>query len=70
MKIDDLDGSEFANLAEARREAIAAIRDMLAEEIKRTGECRLQDRWIEISDEAGQVCDTVQFREALGLVAN
>ena len=66
----DVEGTEFADLAAARAEALAAARDVLGDEIKND---QVQDnRQYEITDEAGRVLATVPLMDALkryGLLA-
>jgi hypothetical protein len=65
VRIADPDGQEFSSLDEARREALAAIRDILADELRNAGTCTVQNRFVEISDKNGTVCALVSFREAI-----
>ena len=59
----DVEGTEFADLAAARAEALTAARDVLGDEIKND---QVQDnRQYEITDEAGQVLATVPLMDAL-----
>ena len=63
--IEDPDVSELRDLDEARAEAIAGARDLLAEQL-RLGK-PLDGQRIEIYDEAGQLLATIPFREVFTL---
>ncbi|MCB5176587.1 MULTISPECIES: DUF6894 family protein [Microvirga] len=62
--IEDPDGIELPDLARARAEALAGIRDILAEAIKRGADDSLDDAVV-IADETGRELMTVPFIEAL-----
>jgi hypothetical protein len=62
---EDEEGQELADLQAARAEAIAGIRSVLAEEIKR-GVLDLRGQ-VEITDEAAALLAVVPYREALEL---
>jgi hypothetical protein len=53
----DPEGTELADAADARREALLAARELLAEAIK-SGKERVPDAFV-IADEAGQTIETV-----------
>jgi hypothetical protein len=59
----DPEGSDLPDVAEARREALLAARELLAEAIK-AGKQRMPDAFV-IADEAGQAVDTVPVAVAL-----
>jgi len=61
--IPDETGMDLPNLNEARREALQAARDMLADQL-RAGEA-LDGQRIEITAPNGEVLDVISFREAL-----
>ncbi|KQS65577.1 hypothetical protein ASG39_10315 [Rhizobium sp. Leaf371] len=61
--LDDLDGADVASLAEARREAERAIREIAAEHLKI--ERKLELTSIQIRDEAGDVVASVTYDEAM-----
>ena len=59
----DAEGQELADAACARREALSAGREILGERLLHGGE--LDNRTIEIADEAGQVVDVVNVKDVL-----
>lgn len=59
---EDPDGSDLPDLGAARAEALAAVREAVAEQIK-TGEA-VGGQSFEITDEAGRVLATVTYRDA------
>jgi len=61
--IVDEEGQEFANLADAREEAIASARSILRDAIWE-GRLPLNDH-IEIVDEGGMIAATVAFKEVV-----
>ena len=62
---EDDEGSEVADLSEARANAIKGLRDIMASELKR-GELNLGS-FIEIEDEAHELVMTVPFAEAVNV---
>jgi hypothetical protein len=60
----DPDGIECLDLEAARAEAVAGIRDILAEAIKRGADDGLEDVLV-ITDESGRELITIPFSEAL-----
>jgi len=61
--VEDPDGSELADLEAAIEEAKAGVRALVAESIRENK--LLQPTTIEITDDKGNVLDTVTFREVL-----
>jgi hypothetical protein len=59
----DPEGSDLADLAEARREALLAARELLANAIK-AGKEQVPDAFV-IADEAGRAIETVPFVSVL-----
>jgi hypothetical protein len=59
----DPEGSDLADLAEARREALLAARELLADAIK-AGRERVPDAFV-IADEAGRAVETVPLAAVL-----
>jgi uncharacterized protein DUF6894 len=59
----DEEGMSFATVDEARREALRAAREIMADEVKR-GSLTLVDR-IEIADEGGNPVTVVTFADAV-----
>ena len=59
----DWEGQELPNVEAARREAIAANREIMGEKILHGGS--LDHRSIEIADETGHVVDVVSAHEVL-----
>jgi hypothetical protein len=59
----DAEGQELPDVAAARREAISSNREMLGERLLHGGS--LNQRQIEIADEAGQVVDIVSAQDVL-----
>ena len=59
----DDEGMTFDTVEEARKEAVRAAREIMADEIRR-GSLTLVDR-IEIADEGGNAVTVVTFAEAL-----
>ena len=62
---EDDEGSEVADLSEARANAIKGLRDIMASELKR-GELNLGS-FIEIEDEAHELVMTVPFADAVNV---
>ena len=62
---EDDEGSELADLSEARANAIRGLRDIMASELKR-GELNLGS-FIEIEDEAHKLVMTVPFADAVNV---
>ena len=62
---EDDEGSEVADLSEARTNAIKGLRDIMASELKR-GELNLGS-FIEIEDEAHELVMTVPFADAVNV---
>lgn len=65
LLIEDPDGSEFDSLDEARREALASARDLLADRLR--ADKFLDGQKFEICNEAGELLDVVAFKEVLRL---
>ena len=65
-KTPDEEGRELADVQTARSEAIADIRSLLSEEVRR-GTCDLRGR-IDISDEADRVLAVVPFGDAVDII--
>ena len=63
--IEDLEGSILPDIDAACREAMAAARDILAENV-RTGKV-VNGQFFEITDETGTVQGRVPFKDALRL---
>jgi uncharacterized protein DUF6894 len=61
--VPDEEGVVLANMAEARVEAVRSARDILADQL-REGKA-LDGQKIEITDAAGQVLETLAFKDAL-----
>lgn len=61
--VPDETGMDLPGIEDARREALQAARDMLADQL-RAGEA-LDGQRIEITSQDGQVLEVVSFREAL-----
>ena len=61
--IRDDEGADFADVADAKREAEASLREMLAEDIKNRRP--VQHRVIEMTDDAYNILATVEMRPAL-----
>jgi hypothetical protein len=59
----DEEGSELPNLAAARAEARASVRDLLAEEMK-SGDAK-PDRSIEITDPSGRLLECIAVSKVL-----
>ncbi len=62
--LDDT-GQEFASLLEARGDAVASIRDLVADSMRHQGQ--FLNMAIEITDETGAVLDTIHARDAFVL---
>jgi hypothetical protein len=62
--IEDPDGAEFGDIAEAREEAVLSARDLIGQDIKEGRPLGLTRR-IDIRDDNGQVVDSVIFSEAI-----
>ena len=62
---EDLDGSDLPDLDAARAEALAAVREGAAEQL-RTGKA-VGGRSVEVTDAAGRVLATAGARDVLGL---
>ena len=63
--VEDPEGIDFPDLDAARREAVAAAREMLAEKIL-AGE-EVDGQQIEICDDEGRLLAKVPFRETFSL---
>lgn len=63
--VEDPDGAEFASVAAARAEAIAAAREFMSERVRR-GKLPDLNSCFEITEEDGRVVLMVEFHEALG----
>lgn len=63
MDIQDPDATSFANLAEAHLDAVAAIREIVANKI-RFGEA-INGYQLDICDSLGNVLETILFRAVL-----
>jgi predicted molibdopterin-dependent oxidoreductase YjgC len=63
--IEDTEGEEFANVAEARAEAVHAAREMLAEKARNGG--ILDGQEIEIVDGSGNIVAVVLLKDELRL---
>lgn len=61
----DLEGIELSSLDAARKEAIRAAREMVAEMV--LNDERIDGMRFEIRDERSQVLETVRFREVVNL---
>lgn len=61
--VEDPDGSELADLEAALEEAKAGVRALVAESIRENK--LLQPTTVEITDDKGNLLDTVTFREVL-----
>jgi hypothetical protein len=59
----DGEGQEFANVEEARREAINSVREIMGEKLLHGG--LMNHRSIEIADETGRVVDVINSRDVL-----
>jgi hypothetical protein len=59
----DPEGSDLADISEARREALAGARELLADAIK-AGKERVPDAFV-IADETGRAIETVPFAAVL-----
>jgi hypothetical protein len=64
-EIRDPDEAQVVSLADVRAEAISAIRDLLAAELRATGLADLTDRYVEIADADGTIIARVSFHEAI-----
>jgi hypothetical protein len=62
-RIEDPQGSDFIDLDAARADAVAAARELLAENIQIGAD--ISDWWFEITDEPGMLLTTVPFRDAI-----
>lgn len=63
--VEDPDGQDFDTIEEAREEAKAAARDLLAAKLK-AGEV-IDNQRFEICNEAGEVLGIVRFKDVLRL---
>ena len=63
LRLEDPDGAEFPDLAAAHSEAIATIREILAEKL-RCGDV-IDGQKLEICDDKGTVFETIPFRSVL-----
>ena len=61
----DFEGTEFADLAEARREAMLDAREITADRV-RSGDL-IENDCLEIADEGGNILAMVPFRDAIRL---
>jgi|TARA_R100000501_G_scaffold17610_2_gene33063 hypothetical protein len=66
--IPDQEGSEVADLAAARMEAINAVRDLVAADIRLGKRLNLSDA-VEIDDQEGRLVLIMLFREAVSIKA-
>ncbi len=66
--IEDTEGQEVRSLEEARAEAVASARELLAEAVL-LGQ-KFDHRAFEISDEAGATIEVVPFSDAVGRFAS
>ena len=64
--VPDVEGADFADLADARAQAIAGIRSVLSAEVLE-GEVSLRGR-LEIVDDNGSLLDTIPFEDALRVI--
>ena len=64
--IVDKEGADFADTAEAKKEAEQALHEMLAEDIR--SERPLNGRSIELTDSNGQILATVEINANVKLV--
>jgi hypothetical protein len=62
--LPDAEGDDYADLAAALRAASWQIRGLLGQEMRESGEIRL-DRWIDIADSSGKVVETLAFANAV-----
>ncbi len=67
-RIEDGEGGDHADLDAARREAVAADREIMSERM-RAGEV-LDGSAIEICDASGTLLETVRFRDAFRLASD
>lgn len=65
---EDVEGQEFADDDAARAAAIAGIRDLMSEELRR-GELNIAS-FVEIEDDDRELVSTVQFTEAVVLTSD
>ncbi len=63
--VSDMDGASFPDLSAARGHAIAGLRDIMAEDVRK-GQLNL-GCFIEIEDADGALVTTVQFLDAVEL---
>ena len=59
----DFEGTEFADLGQARREALLDAREITADRI-RSGDL-VEDDCLEIADEGGNILAMIPFRDAI-----
>lgn len=62
--LPDEEGQEFADLAEAKAEALRAIRSLVSDECKSAGRVDLRAR-LNATDESGDMIFVVPFSEAI-----
>jgi hypothetical protein len=62
--LQDPDGQEFDDLAAARKEAIEAARELMAECLRLSQPLGL-NREMAIADESGEIISTISFKAAL-----
>lgn len=67
-EVFDPEGSEYPDLAAAKRAAIAGAREMMAHHVADGRPVHLHHR-IEIADERGKVLAVIPFRELITIVA-
>lgn len=63
LELHDEEGLELADASDARRQAMAGVREMMCEEIK-TGRLTLRHR-VEVEDESGEEIFRLAFRDAV-----
>jgi hypothetical protein len=62
----DEEGSDFPDLDRARSAAVEAARELIADHVTKARPVDLSHR-IEVTDEHGQICAVVRFREVITL---
>lgn len=63
-RIEDEEGEELPDMAAARQEVVASVRDLVADDMRSGQPIDLSDR-IEIANLSGRVMATMTFREAI-----
>ena len=66
-EILDPEGVELADLGSARQAALAAARDVIASDIRRSGVIDLRFR-IDVEDEAAEIVHRLSFAEAVTII--